>query len=81
MDYIDIIISNVGKAFEVMINFEVLPGVSLLVFCIVLFVLHILFDIFWFGAKSFMSSDAHFMANKTRKLRWNNNNWSRGNKR
>lgn len=74
MSSLEFIISNVGEAFSIMSDFEVLPGVSLLTFCIVLFVLHTLFDILWFGAKSFMSSDAHYMANQTRETRWNRGN-------
>ena len=74
MSSLEFIISNVGEAFSIMSDFEVLPGVSLLTFCIVLLVLHTLFDILWFGAKSFMSSDTHYMANQTRESRWNRGN-------
>ena len=53
MDVINFIISNVGEAFTVMNQFEVLPGVSLTTFLLILLILNVLFDVFWFGAKSF----------------------------
>lgn len=71
METINFIISNISDAFTIMSEFEVLPGLSLLTFCIILLVLHTLFDIFWFGTKSFMSSDTHYLANHTRESRWN----------
>lgn len=74
METINFIISNISDAFTIMSEFEVLPGLSLLTFCIILLVLHTLFDIFWFGAKSFMSSDTHYIAKETREARWNRGN-------
>lgn len=71
MEVIHYIIDNVHEAFNIMSEFEVLPGVSLLIFCIILLVLHTLFDILWFGTKSFMSSDIHYEANRTRNSRYN----------
>lgn len=53
MQVINFIILNIGKAFVLMSDFEVLPGISLLKFSVFLLVQHTLFDIFWFGAKSF----------------------------
>lgn len=74
MEVLNFIISNIGDAFEVMSDFEVLPGISLLLFCIILLVLHTLFDIFWFGVKSFTRSDTAYIASKTRETRWNRGN-------
>lgn len=53
MQTINFIILNIGKAFVLMSDFEVLPGISLLQFSVFLLVQHTLFDIFWFGAKSY----------------------------
>lgn len=71
MEIINFIISNISDAFTIMSEFYVLPGLSLLTFCIILLILNTLFDIFWFGAKSFMSSDIHYEANRTRNSRYN----------
>lgn len=71
---LNFIASNIGKAFSVMAEFEVIPGMSLLAFLIILLVLHTIFDIFWFGAKSFERSDISYLANRTREARWNRNN-------
>lgn len=74
MNAVNFIISNIGEAFSLMSDFEVLPGISLLAFCIAILVIHTLFDIFWFGAKSFMKSDTAYIATKTRESRWNRGN-------
>lgn len=74
MNAVNFIISNIGEAFSLMSDFEVLPGISLLAFCIAILVIHTLFDIFWFGAKSFMKSDTAYIASKTRESRWNRGN-------
>lgn len=59
MEYISFIMENVSDAFSYMSQFEILPGFSLLTFFIILFVLDILFDIFWIGAKSYMRGEAN----------------------
>lgn len=70
MDAYNFVVENIGKAFSTMSEFEVLPGVSVLVFSVLLLILHTLFDILWFGAKSYTRHElnASFRdANKERK--------------
>ena len=59
MEVFTFIFSNISVAFSEMSDFEILPGLSLLTFCIIFFVLDILFDIFWIGAKSYMRGEAN----------------------
>lgn len=55
MEVIKFIIQGMGKAFGVMSDYVIIPGLSLLGFSLILLLFHVLFDIFWFGAKSYMS--------------------------
>ena len=53
MEAINFVVAQIGKAFGVMSQYEVMPGISLLTFSVILLVIHTLFDIFWFGTKSY----------------------------
>lgn len=55
MEAINFVVAQIGKAFGIMSQYEVMPGISLLTFSIILLLIHTLFDIFWFGQKSYMS--------------------------
>lgn len=55
MEVFTFIIKGIGKAFGVMHDYVFLPGLSILSFSVILLLLHTLFDIFWFGQKSYMS--------------------------
>lgn len=57
LDFINFLVENIGKAFSVMQSFEVLPGISLLTFLVIFFILHIIMDILWFGKKTIERSD------------------------
>lgn len=55
MEVITFIIQGIGKAFDVMSDYVILPGLSVLGLSLILLLFHTLFDIFWFGMKSYMS--------------------------
>lgn len=55
MEVITFIVTGIGKAFDVMSDYVFLPGLSILSFSLILLLFHTLFDIFWFGQKSYMS--------------------------
>lgn len=55
MEVITFIVTGFGKAFDIMSDFVFLPGLSILSFLLILLLFHTLFDIFWFGQKSYMS--------------------------
>ena len=63
-DYINFIFENIGKAFSVMQSFYVLPGINLLGFLVIFFILHILVDILWFGRKTIESNDKEITKEK-----------------
>lgn len=50
-EVLQILISNVSSAFTAMSNFEVLPGVSLLSFSIIILVISVGLKIFWINFK------------------------------
>lgn len=57
LDFINFLVLNIGEAFNVMQSFEVLPGISLLTFLVIFFILHIIMDILWFGKKTIEKND------------------------
>lgn len=57
LDFINFLVENIGQAFSVMQSFEVLPGISLLTFLVIFFILHIIMDILWFGKKTIEKND------------------------
>lgn len=57
IDFINFLVENIGQAFSVMQSFEVLPGISLLTFLVIFFILHIIMDILWFGKKTIEKQD------------------------
>lgn len=46
MDHVNLILEQIGKSYDQMANFQIMPGVSLLGFCLAILLLHTLVTVF-----------------------------------
>ena len=46
MDHVTFFLNQIGKSYDQMANFQIMPGVSLLGFCLTLLLLHTLITVF-----------------------------------
>lgn len=46
MEHVNFILNQIGKSYDQMANFQIMPGVSLLGFCLAILLLHTLVTVF-----------------------------------
>lgn len=46
MEHVNFILNQIGKSYDQMANFQIMPGISLLGFCLALLLLHTLITVF-----------------------------------
>lgn len=66
MEHVNLILQQIGKCYEQMANFHIMPGVSLLGFCLALLLLHTLITVFLVNFEANARAD---MADKIKQKR------------